>query len=76
VKARHIWLILFGGYGIAMQFAKALGMVKSYSVTVVIFLFIAWAIVALIALVDLFDWAASRRRAELTERIMRRAAEK
>jgi hypothetical protein len=76
MKARHIYLILFGSYALAMQAFKALGMVKVYNVATILAILFAWAVVAGVFLLDVADMGTERKRAQLAERIMRRAAEK
>ena len=76
MKARHVWLILFGGYALAMQTFRALGMIEVYGTATALSVLMAWLIMGVIFLLDVADFVESRKRAQLTKRIMRRAAEK
>lgn len=76
MKGRHIWLLLFGSYALGMQGAKALEMIREYSFATAAMIFIAWAIIINVLLADLTDWAAERRRAQLTKRFIQKTTER
>lgn len=72
MKGRHVYLILFGSYALAMQAFKALGMIEVYSTATALSVLIAWSVMGVIFLFDIADFGESRKRAQLTERIVRR----